>query len=75
MTWWLEAACRGMDSDIFFADRGGNDRTREARKVCAVCPVRDECLAFAQRNFIDHGVYGGHGPKERIRLRRKSRVA
>ena len=39
--------------------------------VCAACPVREECLELALRNWAvgQHGVWGGTVPAERERLR------
>jgi Transcription factor WhiB len=50
-----------------------------ARAICAVCPVRRECLeecltveAAMGRNEIT-GMFGGKTPKERVALRRRRR--
>src|ERR1700733_4733652 len=39
--------------------------------VCSGCPVREECLELALRNWAvgQHGVWGGTVPAERERLR------
>jgi WhiB family transcriptional regulator, redox-sensing transcriptional regulator len=39
--------------------------------VCGACPVREECLELALRNWAvgRHGVWGGTVPAERERLR------
>ena len=44
--------------------------------MCAACPVREECLELALRNWAvgQHGVWGGTVPAERERLR-AARVA
>jgi WhiB family redox-sensing transcriptional regulator len=44
--------------------------------VCAACPVRQECLELALRNWAvgQHGVWGGTVPAERQELR-AARVA
>ena len=36
--WMAEAACRGLDVQLFFPERG--ELTDQARAVCARCPVR-----------------------------------
>jgi WhiB family transcriptional regulator, redox-sensing transcriptional regulator len=43
----------------------------EAIAVCAACPVREECLELALRNWTvgQHGVWGGTAPAERQELR------
>ena len=35
-------------------------RVDTARKVCAPCPVRLACLAYALKTRPDNGVWGGH---------------
>jgi WhiB family transcriptional regulator, redox-sensing transcriptional regulator len=71
---WREwAACRGMDSELFFApdgERGIAKRTREraAKAVCAACPVREPCLAHALASEERHGVWGGLSEKGRAAL-------
>lgn len=71
--WTLRAACRGANPDLFFIDQGQS--ANPAKKVCARCPVSHACLDYAMRNDIRHGVWGGHGEKERKRLRGLRRKA
>ena len=70
-TWRTDAACRGMDTDLFFPPRGGDGW--RAKRVCARCPVRAECLDEHLGETV--GVFGGLSPKERIAERRRRRVA
>lgn len=60
--WMADAACRGQGPDLFFA---GNNRA--ARKVCADCPVRQQCLDYAQAEPTLEGVWGGLNRGERQR--------
>lgn len=62
--WWERAACRGMDTALFFPERG--EQIGKVREVCAGCPVRAECLAVAERE----GIWGGTSARERRRMRR-----
>ena len=65
---WRElAACRGADLEVFFPERG--ESAGPARRVCAVCPVRQPCLDYAISNRIVHGVWGGLTERERRALR------
>jgi WhiB family redox-sensing transcriptional regulator len=67
-----DAACKGLDRDMFFPERGANTSIKKAKEVCAVCPVREECLRFAMNNRIDFGVWGGVSANQRIRNARKA---
>lgn len=73
--WDLHAACAGMDTEQFF----GNHPT-VAKRVCAKCPVVDDCLAYTLRvepeeRAMRHGVAGGMTPKERHRFHNLLREA
>lgn len=72
--WMAEAACAGMDSDLFFAElaRGYNARHAytTAIETCQRCPVRQACEDFAQTEPVErHGVWGGLTPEQRRRAR------
>jgi len=55
----------------FFPEKGGS--TRDAKRVCAKCEVREQCLKWA----IDHderfGIWGGMSERERRRYKREHR--
>ncbi|MBC3189971.1 WhiB family transcriptional regulator [Pseudonocardia sp. C8] len=74
--WRADAACRGTDPETFFpvAEAGpARERAEAAAKaVCAGCPVRAECLAWALES-LPFGVAGGMGEDERAALRRRPR--
>jgi WhiB family transcriptional regulator, redox-sensing transcriptional regulator len=53
----------------FFPARG--ESVRDAKEVCASCGVRRECLDFALRMKVAHGVWGGLSERERRTLRRE----
>jgi hypothetical protein len=36
-----------------------------AKAICVQCPVRRECLEYADQNDIREGIYGGMTPVER----------
>lgn len=67
--WYRDALCAEVDPDPFYPPKGGT--TRPAKKVCAACPVREKCLAYALENREIEGVWGGLGPVERRALLRR----
>ena len=73
-TEWRESgACLTADPDLFFpvaAGAAGARRADAARRICAGCRVRGECLQFALDSGEAHGIWGGTTPDERRRARR-----
>jgi WhiB family transcriptional regulator, redox-sensing transcriptional regulator len=75
--WQQQAACRGPLASIFFppvmGERPSAKAAREAkaRSICAECPVRQPCLAYALRIREPHGVWGGLNEDERRALLKK----
>ena len=66
--WRSAAACRSADPELFFpiSDSGKSlEQMAEAKAVCAGCPVRRECLAFAVGTQQVHGIWGGTTADER----------
>lgn len=68
--WMLEAKCLDADPEAFFPEKGGS--TREAKRICAVCPVRVECLEHALEHEERFGIWGGLSERERRRVKRLS---
>jgi len=69
--WMQQAACRGQGFDAWFsADEVGEDADA-ARRVCAGCPVRPECLEYALDRAIRYGLWGGLSREERAALKRQ----
>ncbi|MEA3075615.1 MAG: WhiB family transcriptional regulator, redox-sensing transcriptional regulator [Actinomycetota bacterium] len=69
LDWKADAACRDLDTEIFFPDNDAN--AAPALEVCASCPVRQACLEFALMTRQNDGVWGGHTETERRKLRRR----
>lgn len=65
MDWTDLAACRGHDPELWFPLGDG----ARAKAICAGCPVREDCLTFALRLGLDHGIFGGLDADERRVLR------
>lgn len=70
-SWWAEAACRDHPEVNFFPEQGQS--AAPAKAVCAGCPARQACLAFANEEHIDFGVWGGKGVFERKKARAGTR--
>ena len=65
--WWFAALCAQTDPELFFPEKGGS--TRAAKRVCAGCPVRAQCLEHALAHDERYGVWGGTSERERRRLK------
>jgi WhiB family redox-sensing transcriptional regulator len=68
--WQLSARCRGTDPSMFFhadGERGlrRHKREREAKRFCAQCPVRVQCLVYSLRFREPYGIWGGVTENER----------
>ena len=66
--WYGQANCRGIDTELFFPERGVP--AAQAKAVCAGCVVRDACLEYALQNHERFGIWGGLSERERRRVRR-----
>lgn len=63
LDWQEEAACKGGDNSVFFhpeGERGAaiEKRNEVARAICAVCPVRLECMASSVIKRERYGFWG-----------------
>jgi WhiB family redox-sensing transcriptional regulator len=68
--WQERALCAQTDPEAFFPEKGGS--TREAKRICAGCDVRAECLEYALAHDERFGIWGGLSERERRRLRREA---
>jgi WhiB family transcriptional regulator, redox-sensing transcriptional regulator len=74
--WQRDAACRDLDSAMFFhpdGERGVSRERREerAKAICAGCPVRAQCLEHSLRVEEPYGIWGGMAETERHSRRRR----
>jgi transposase-like protein len=74
--WRQLAACArpGVDPELFFPGTDDKGKTRQAKQICADCPVKAPCLAdaLARSPNNDHGIYGGTTPQQRGRIRSRA---
>lgn len=68
--WQERALCAQTDPEAFFPEKGGS--TREAKRICAGCEVRSECLEYALAHDERFGIWGGLSERERRRLKRRA---
>ncbi|GAB2933377.1 WhiB family transcriptional regulator [Rhodococcus aerolatus] len=77
-TWQESAACRGLQTSMFFHpdyERGPARERREsqAKAVCSSCPVVAQCRSHALQVQEPYGIWGGLSAQERKSLQRSGR--
>lgn len=80
--WQESAACRGLQTSVFFHpdyERGPARERREsqAKAVCQSCPVLEQCRRHAMEVREPYGIWGGLSAEERkvaLRSRRRAQA-
>lgn len=70
LSWQERSLCAQTDPEAFFPEKGGS--TREAKKVCTGCDVRQECLEYALEHDERFGIWGGLSERERRKLKKRA---
>ncbi len=70
-TWMAEGLCNHHPPAVFFPSDGVG--VEIAKKICAECPVKSECLEYALELRVDHGVWGGESERQRRRMLKNRR--
>ena len=70
LAWQSDSLCAQTDPEAFFPEKGGS--TRDAKKICASCEVRSQCLEYALANDERFGIWGGLSERERRKLRKRA---
>lgn len=70
LAWQSDSLCAQTDPEAFFPEKGGS--TRDAKKICTSCEVRDRCLEYALENDERFGIWGGLSERERRKLRKRA---
>lgn len=70
LSWQERSLCAQTDPEAFFPEKGGS--TREAKKVCTGCEVRQECLEYALEHDERFGIWGGLSERERRKLKKRA---
>ena len=72
-SWRQQAACKGLDPNIFYPATDEDEDAESAKAVCAECPIRQACLEHALTWREREGIWGGATEKERRRIIRQRR--
>jgi WhiB family transcriptional regulator, redox-sensing transcriptional regulator len=75
-SWHMEAACRRVDTGLFYSpegERGPRKERREAaaKQVCGACRVVELCAAYALATREPYGTWGGLSESDRRELVRR----
>lgn len=70
LAWQADSLCAQTDPEAFFPEKGGS--TRDAKKICASCDVKAQCLEYALQNDERFGIWGGLSERERRKLRKQA---
>jgi WhiB family redox-sensing transcriptional regulator len=68
--WQERALCSQTDPEAFFPEKGGS--TQDAKRICARCEVRSDCLEYALVHHETFGIWGGLSERERRKLKRRA---
>ena len=73
MDWRSQAACSEQDPELFFpigTTGPAVEQADAAKRICADCVAREECLEYAIASNQDAGIWGGLTEDERRTLKR-----
>lgn len=75
MNWKQDAACLGLDSEIFMPSKlrgeGSKWSAKEALDICARCEVTEQCLDLSLHLGVYDGVWGGMTGTQRRKMRKQ----
>jgi WhiB family redox-sensing transcriptional regulator len=70
LAWQADAVCAQTDPEAFFPEKGGS--TRDAKRICSGCDVKQQCLEYALANDERFGIWGGLSERERRKLKKRA---
>lgn len=76
--WFTDAACIGLDPNIFFPSKHDAAGRKKALEICAGCSVVDDCRDYAlelAQVFDTQGIFGGTSYKQRAIMLRKQNLS
>lgn len=68
---WQDALCAQIGGDLWLPEKSEHQVSEAAKKVCARCPIAEQCLAYALEHELtrDHtGIWGGTNGRTRQRM-------
>lgn len=70
LAWKLHGACAGHPApDIWHTEQPGNGwQPRLAKKICAECPVLNQCFEYSIANEEPFGIWAGVTQTQRRRI-------
>jgi WhiB family redox-sensing transcriptional regulator len=57
--WVQDAACLGIDPELWFITDRDTYEYAQAIKICGRCEVKAKCLKVARKRRERHGIWGG----------------
>lgn len=64
---WMDgASCASVDPELWFPENGRNPK--DARKICARCPVAAQCREYALTNNERFGIWGNTSERDRRKI-------
>lgn len=71
--WKADALCCETGGDWWFVEQthANREAINQAKAVCALCHVRQDCLEYALVNDERYGIWGGMTTRAREKLRRR----
>lgn len=69
--WRSDALCTQIDPALFFPKKGDAGQAKQAKAICARCPVREQCLTAALEADERFGIFGGLSVRQRDALKRE----
>lgn len=69
--WTDTPACRGTNTEMWFAEDSepGYREANLLKRICAGCPVKQECLEYSLHHSVQ-GYWAGTTPRKRQELRK-----
>jgi WhiB family redox-sensing transcriptional regulator len=70
-SWMKDAACKGIDTNIFFPERGDMDTVAKALEICSECSVQKQCRDYGNSERV--GIWGGASTRARVLAKRAAK--